>query len=47
MLMRQAAQYNSENAAFGSISAGSEAGRAFGLSSNARHRGAAMRANAY
>jgi Ca-activated chloride channel family protein len=47
MLQRQAAQYNTENTAFGSIGANSEAGRAFGLSSNVRHRAAQMRSNAY
>lgn len=46
-LERQARAYASDNAAFGSMSAGSESGRAFGLSSNARHRAAAMRAAAY
>jgi Ca-activated chloride channel family protein len=46
-LARQARAYASDNAAFGQMSASSESGRAFSLSSNARHRAAALRAAAY
>jgi Ca-activated chloride channel family protein len=46
-LERQARTYAAENSAFGTISAASESGRAWGLSSNARHRAAGMRAAAY
>lgn len=43
----QAAEYRRESSAFGSLSNGSEAGRAFGLSANARHRAAQSRAASY
>jgi Ca-activated chloride channel family protein len=46
-LARQANTYAAENSAFGAMSAASESGRAFGLSSNARHRAAGMRSAAY
>jgi Ca-activated chloride channel family protein len=46
-LARQASTYSRESAAFGALSAGSEAGRAFGLSANVRHRAAGMRSAAY
>lgn len=46
-LERQARAYADDQSAFGTISAQSESGRAFGLSSNVRHRAAALRRAAY
>jgi Ca-activated chloride channel family protein len=46
-LARQSAAYASEAQAFGALSGASDEGRAFGLSANARHRAARMRAASY
>jgi Ca-activated chloride channel family protein len=46
-LARQSAAYAAEEQAFHSLSSASDEGRAFGLSANARHRAARMRAAAY